>query len=105
MNQELLQRLDALAAKLGVASEKIWDVLVYQGHVAGIVGAVVAGISVIGFYATYKLAKKYDGYDEGPIIFAVVVVCISILLLIIGIYNALYLLNPEYYAVEKLLGS
>lgn len=35
LTQEIMIRIDALAAKLGVASEQLWAIFVQQAHIEG----------------------------------------------------------------------
>lgn len=46
IDPELLKRLDAIAAKLGVTAQYLWSVLIRQGHIDGIMQVSTGGILI-----------------------------------------------------------
>lgn len=116
MNQEVLSRLDALAAKLGVAANHLWGVLVRQAYVdalGSLLFALIAAALTYGFYRVvlYGRAEKwYDGYDTELAVVGtgvvgvglVVCVVIALVQLVAGIQNVA---NPEYFALRHVLGA
>jgi hypothetical protein len=105
MQQEILKRLDALAEKLGVAANHLWQVLVLQVHNEAIVLLVVGTIAFIAGSAVATWGhRNLDEQGEGAA-FAIVfgwglVAVVGGLCITHGI---LYLLNPEYYALKEIL--
>ena len=53
LQDEILQRVDALAESLGTTAEYLWSVLVRDAFVRGLVGAIVCGVAaiVLAFFA------------------------------------------------------
>lgn len=117
IDPELLKRLDALAAKLGVAAQYLWSVLLRQAQVEawkdiveGSIWAVVAIVSGIMLVTTIRRESKKDGYDgwmPEPIILAIA----ATIFLLVGIVVAGCLLdsaidplfNPGYWALHHIL--
>jgi hypothetical protein len=114
MKEELLQRLDALAAKLGVAVEHLWDVLVVQGYVEGATALALtlvgASLVVVGVRMLKKNLILLVGADQdeepryGVMAFVwgigAVVGCIVFATNVIYVK---YLFNPEFYALYEIL--
>lgn len=116
MNEEILKRLDALAAKLGTTSTYLWSVMVKQAIVTGYVDLGVAIIFVLvgaaaglmlGLFIRFAKSDKYK-YDEWPL--GCSILAGVVLLLCIGIaigfsYSAaLELANPQGWALQTILG-
>lgn len=112
MNEETLRRLDALAEKLGVATEYLWGVLIAQSKVAiveCIVGFIVGGLLLA---TTWYLSRKaaaaddygYEGFALGS--GALLLGIIGIVVLLVATFSIWTpLLNPEYYALKQVLGA
>lgn len=117
MTQEIMARIDALAAKLGVTSEYVWGILVKQAHVEAyslIFAAAITGLlaCVSGFafrYAWKKLTDpKLSWSDKDtyrPVCAATVVPLVGLTTAsLVNAYNAITpLLNPEYWALQQVL--
>jgi hypothetical protein len=112
LSKELLARLDALGAKLGVAGTEIWRILVQQAQIEAIydgiglvVGLIFAGLccrSVKWLIRECDKPGKYDNVEAG--IWAVVGSGVLALLLIgTGLDVFGKLLNPEYWALQQIL--
>ena len=106
MQDEILQRLDALAAQLGVAGEYLWEVLVYQAKLSGVTNLILTPFMVMAAYVGWRLAKFGTEDDDffmlmplGGIV-CIIGVVMAPILLTTGIKE---LLNPEYYALQKIL--
>lgn len=108
LKDEVLERIDALAKKLGVTIEHLWGVLVRQAYVeAGFaivwlvlgVGLLVGSARCISAY--YRTRERWT--DE--MIFKTVVLAIlSFLFFVVAcieVGDVGYLFNPEYFALEK----
>jgi hypothetical protein len=120
MTKDILERLDAVAKALGVATDHLWGILTRQGTIEGWfgVGWLLVGLALIGLgYVLFKLGQRTEqapGYaecadDAGPYYgCAVVGALVGFTLCVIGVQQALYLFNPEMYAVDylrRLLGG
>lgn len=111
---EIFDRLDALAAKMGVAAEHLWGVLVKQHLIYGI-SAVLGIIAVLalGFYAG-RQARKIPGDLENSkgepnlkfVLYAANALSVVAAVLIFFMAEAVArLINPEYYALQELLDT
>jgi len=104
MQEELLKRLDALAAKLGVAAEHLWDVLVRQGQIEGMRGVVLAVVGfVVMLIAGRKAARAFRENRDDATMGWVILCFLSGGAALVGQADAWYLLNPEYFALRQLL--
>ena len=102
MQEELLNRLDALAAKLGVGGEHLWEVLLQQAQVEAwfyslwaVLGAAVLGAGLIGI--AYFIKEEAAPIFILPI-FAGAIIFIPCLH---RAFTAFY--NPEYWALQKIM--
>jgi hypothetical protein len=105
--QEVLSRLDLLAEKLGVASEYIWEILIKQSSINFYIALCTLILCVIlEIIAARITAKSEEGlWGDTPAYF------ICCLFPGIGIFASLgaiitnvgYFINPEYYALTKIM--
>jgi len=134
MGQEILQRIDVLAAKLGIAAEYLWDVLVRQqvlvnGWVTLACGIVALVVGILcwrpfwGFMAEAQsswrvymeegcgtiLERKAFGVNTqmaGVCILLGLVGGISLVMAIACIIGGVsHLINPAYYAFRAIVGG
>jgi hypothetical protein len=111
MNEEILKRLDALAAKLGIASAHLWDVMITQSRIDGVEDLVFAVMYLLGTAATVWVARWLRKQDDDFLCeFCFFVTCIVVPIWLIVSTNYFYhvpgeLFNPEYSAFSKLAGS
>jgi hypothetical protein len=114
MKEELLARLDLLAAKMGVAAEHLWEVLTRQGIIEGIEAIIWLPIAllVMRFSAKTFTQAVYDAnkasYDEDGRHIAKAILCaaglvVSGIITICAAAGIKYLFNPEYYALKQIL--
>ncbi|MGF9741930.1 hypothetical protein ABEX06_00375 [Bacillus safensis] len=118
--------IDKLAAKLGVAAEHVYGVLVKQMYVIGIVNVAIGVASLAIFAALFRLTyliiakggrrsweeditifHKLRGVGGGGLFSAIIIVTIAALItglvtLPIGIMR---MVNPEYYAIKEILDT
>ena len=114
LTNEMLQRLDLLAAKLGIATEHLWAVLVQQGTVEGVYGVASAILGVVfmaaGLYCTMvmlRVVKRADAdWANGlmiggifSVLGTIAILGLGCVLLLNGINATRYLFNPEYFAI------
>jgi hypothetical protein len=109
MNEETAKLLETLATKLGTTSEYLWSVLLKQAPIDATISLFQTAVV---FFIGYLLYKKRGivnrEYDERLPIFVAVAIVWSILsfitIMCIGdIINGY--LNPEYWALERILHS
>lgn len=106
--------IDKLAAKLGVAAEHVYGVLVKQAVVEGAtklgVAFIFALVAVVISIIIVRVLKRtdnkvtneiFDGIVWG-IIIGVVLLVLSIIIASSGIKAVL---NPEYYAIKEILDT
>lgn len=118
--------IDKLAAKLGVAAEHVYGVLVNQSHVFGIiniiVGAVLLASSAALLRLNYLIIAKgersswgdeetfyYKLRDAGDGSLFMVIILVTIVVLIVGMImlpiGVMQTMNPEYYAIKEILDT
>ncbi|PGA05545.1 hypothetical protein [Bacillus mycoides] len=124
MNKEVqdkvFQYIDALADKLGVAVERVYEVMYKQMIVEGIISAVTAVISILIITVgtkyflklmNYLREKAEDTYEDRWSVLIVISWIIYLILLVISIIS-LYidipmaigkLANPEYYLMKDIM--
>lgn len=118
---QIMERLDLLAAKLGVTAEHMWGVLVKQAVVEGTYGVVGIALGVacclVGLWTLSKSTNKvsleradrdesfvaFMSYALTPLVAAVLVLfgCVSVY---VGIASTQYFFNPEYFALREITG-
>lgn len=110
MTDEIMKRIDALAAKMGVTGSHLWGVLIRQARIEGIEwlcwAALWISIASAGAYLAYRCHNSPDDNwdDPVPIGFCILAsaICFLIGLGCIGGTPALFL-NPEYWALQQIL--
>lgn len=112
--QELLKRFDALTSKLGEAGGHVWSWYVRQQVINGWLNLGEAGlalvIAIIAIAASVFCFRKAreDDFENGYAPATVACVVISIVAALVVIFATesavQYILNPEYYALQSLLG-
>lgn len=108
MNEEILKRIDVLAAKMGVASEQLWAALIRQAHIEGVFdmwtlcsASVVTVLSLVYFYL---IRDDYGAYLGRVFSTIFAIVCFVIWCACGGdILAALH--NPEYWAANRILSA
>lgn len=115
MDEQVLERVDALAAKLGVVGEHLWDVLVRQVYVDAALATfwvlAVCGVlawTVRGFRNHRAKSGERDLImDDGAMGWVLGLVLLAILAPIVLGYGietiVTALTNPEYAALRKVL--
>jgi hypothetical protein len=107
MNEEILKRIDVLAAKLNTTGEHLWGVLLIQQRKDAITKILlfVAGLYLI--WLSVRAFRKLPGagfHDEPKYIIG------GIVSGVVGVFFAAFgfdwwghLINPEYYALKEIL--
>jgi hypothetical protein len=113
MMQEILARADALALKMGVTGEALWTILVKQVITESIAELVMSVIIPLVMICVLRRTQRFylenppgDYDDSVGLFFAWFGLAagniIGVILLQSGIMG---LMNPEYYAFRRLMGS
>jgi hypothetical protein len=116
LTKEILARLDAAAARLGVGAEHLWAVTIRQVQLEAVAWLVTLPLVLLLMWKVVGLAKanhvtksaqrNYFGDSEMGVILAWVGFGIVALINLIAIPNCtLVLMNPEYYAFKALVGG
>lgn len=110
MKEEILQRVDVLAAKLGIAAQFIFSLYVKQAKIEAVQdimlfigGLILAYISHRLFIMVNKL--DYDGNDGWVFLMFGTGIIAFFLIIIPPFYVPTELLNPEYWAFKELLSQ
>ena len=111
----ILQRLDALAAKIGTTAAQLWQVYIAEARVETIRDFLLAGtlfgITGVAGFAAYKLIRtgiKNDRRGDGfGYFFGGGVCCIAAIVLFVIALSTAYgaipeALNPQYWAFQHL---
>lgn len=104
---EILKRLDMLAAKLGVASNEIYAAYIAQAKVAELLGWVGIALGVLLLITTVSLvvnALVYQGDSGGAAVLGLVMGTVVVLVLawaIPEVATAHY--NPNYWAITHIM--
>ena len=105
--KEIFNRLDLLAAKLGVAVSHLWSVLILQAKIDGWrdlgLGVIFFILSLGAGWAAYLEVKKAKDYGASGFFF-VVFLCFFTAACPFIYFSLGAILNPEYYALLKLKG-
>ena len=113
MNKEATELLKGLAETMGTTTEYLWLVLLKQAPIQGalnIIEYLIGGLLLFGSYKIACLAHKLvqeDNWDESAYVWLIIPGVISIYLLIAMVIQFDHLvtpfLNPEYWALNKIL--
>ena len=122
--EQVEQIIEMLAEKLGPLGEHVWAIYVRQVYISVIgdmIGAVMFLLAALGFllggiwcanrYTRNQEAKPRDSYAYGVGEYQVIglVICgicgpTALIIGLWGLSTVTRLLNPEYYAIQMLLG-
>lgn len=114
MKDEILKRVDALAATLGVATKELWRILVQQARVEAymaigytLVGAIGVAIATKVFFNGIKAGNE-DGWNDFPVgasfgALGLFVFTIVFFVNLYGVWTPLF--NPEFYALHQILST
>ncbi len=105
MNEQTLELLRELSAKLGVSAEHLWSVLVTGAYFDGIWFAVLAGLLFVAMIICSVCALRCDWYQDEPAPQFLVACAASALVFgLMSLYGAAVRLSmPEYSALDYLL--
>lgn len=106
MTDEILKRIDALAAKLSVTADHLYGVLVRQAHITAVVDVFWIVLGFIGIWGGVLWIKKaIKDFDNGEPFFwlGIGIICFGALLISINFNECVTgFMNPEYLAVDTL---
>ena len=116
MEKQIVDMLNKLAEKLGVASAKIWEWSLLQVKVEIIQSIILVAMTVVLIYPYCRwvvyVIKNYDEIDDNnysiPHMLGLIIVGIALLFMSIGSAVAIYnlpqlIFNPEYSAFQNIL--
>ena len=125
LGSKIKPALDTLSSSMGIATEKVCEVLIRQAFVDGVlysIGAVIGLILIITSITLFRKAtkkgkdgkNKYDIWNEnygywsdtacGFTVVYIAILILGILMFAFNIGDALTaLINPEYYAFNKII--
>jgi hypothetical protein len=121
---QLTNLLEQLAIKLGTTVEYLWEVLIKQAYINGILGMVYIVFTLLATIVLYRFHKYFSGphekynnhtkyYDENAeevsvsqvIMFTAALILLVMNLCMIVVIHATItaFMNPEYWALQKVL--
>ena len=110
MKEEMLKRLDAIAAKLNVTAEHLWAILVKQARVEALTDIFTVVGSLLVWFVAYKVVRwefsrddNDDDVSTGAVLVSLAASFIALVASLIALYSLpTELLNPEYLAFRRL---
>jgi len=112
MKEEVLQRLDALAAALKTTSEHIWLILVQRGVLEGylalfwvllVIPVVWSGIKQCDIGLKMCSSHATEGQGIARTALGVIVSIVGLIVFGTNLPHALLIANPEFYALQEIL--
>ena len=113
MNKEtielLIAEIDKMAVKLGVASEKLMPIIMHQVQTGAVINIIVAGILIVSLFCFCYYAKtRWDIVEDNEIegivgMAGIILSAITLFSVIAGINSLNKLINPTYYALERII--
>lgn len=116
---KVMQYIDALAAKLGVAAEHVYGVLVRQQLAEGITHTAILTVSfivsLVTFVIIFRALANYVGYNDEPCVIGLTITGFSTFVLFAANFvlfaanvillpgYIMHIINPEYYAIREIL--
>ena len=117
--QEVLSRVDALAAKLGIAAQHVWEIYVQQAKVEAIRDVITTVLFLLIAFGLFKAipffwglkqkAASVDRYEDGAGWAAAAIISGVLILPAVGLvlgflYSAVgEWINPQYWAFQHLV--
>lgn len=109
--EEIGKIIDLLVEKLGPMGKIVWEIYLRQIYLTGLMQTVGGVIFIVGFAASLRLLlekrKDPEWFDEWGWILVVLGIFGVFSFAMAGfsiIQGVLQLLNPQYYAIQMLLG-
>jgi hypothetical protein len=107
MNEELLKRLDLLAAKLSTTVDHLWSVVVRQARVEAIQDTICLILSLVAAWYLGKWGRWLvaDPGKDGIAWVAIAFLGIAVAYVLVSCLCSIptELLNPEYFALHRLM--
>jgi len=121
IGQEVIVVIEEIAARLGVAVEYIYPILLRQARIEGVVGVFMILLGVVLSYVSYRMCAKFLGKLQEDLYFKEketyevfagisgilgVLFSLSVLAGILFSKNIITaLFNPEWYIINNILGK
>jgi len=112
MEKELVPFLEKLSEKLGTTAEHLWQILIKQAPIDGMIDILsfISSIAVsIILYFVHKYLEKIKLYDEYEYV-GILMICGAIIMMlwfvisfIVALGSITAFLNPEYWAFNQIL--
>jgi hypothetical protein len=100
--EKITQYLEQMAAKLGVAAEHVYGVLVRQQWTEGVTGIIGGALFlVLALMCAYLLVKFRE--ESGLELILIPVGLFAMLAWMVGIDGIKHVMNPEYYALKEIM--
>jgi len=118
MFTEILARIDVLASKLGVAAEHLWEIMVRQATIEGVIELLVLGVlfmALVVFFRIFFEKKLFDYVEDAPtpagiaVVVSLFIAAVMIIVVAVSFCSladiVTKIFNPEYWAYQSLLGD
>lgn len=108
MEKELIHVLDNLANKLETTTEHLWGILIKQAPISAasdLIAALFFAVFIVVTFIFTKYKTEDGSWDAEAWLIWFVASFISMIFISIGVYEAMIgFVNPEYWALKKILG-
>jgi len=105
MDYELINKtVELLGEKLGPMGQRLWEVYVKQSIIDGAIGTVVSWtFMALLLYGIYRIIGSEELTEDDKGFFASIIAILALTAFVFGLFYVRYLINPEYFAVQRLL--
>lgn len=104
MNEEILKRIDALAAKLGVTAQYLWGVMVREAKVEGSLdGGLCVICAAVSFWCGRRAVAMINSEDDVAILPIIIAFVTGVFALGFAYSSISGFANPEYFALNGIL--
>jgi hypothetical protein len=101
MNEQWLDRVDALAAQLGLVGEHLWGVLILQAYINSGLAILIAVIAGTATWAYFRWVIPWlEEFEFIGVSLGVLVLFVILFAFINLLHNGPCALNPEYCALR-----
>ena len=110
MTDEILKRLDLLAAKLSTTVDHLWGVLLFQARIEAISDGLALVVTLFAAYWVYRWGRwvaKNENQVDDLVWFPIGVLSVALGVIVFAelAYLPTELFNPQYFALHRILES
>jgi len=106
VEEKVVEMLNVMAVKLGVATEHLWEIMVRQAFVSSAVDVFIYLFWCAVGYVSFILLKRVEDKEARFYLYCVGALGFGLVMIIIGICFSTTItgfINPEYWALNAIL--